>query len=258
MKQLKYLFAIIGLVSLYELEAQPLDEAKLAHYEKELDDVMEITDIEVVKALIPPTTTAFSKNPNALNQARLGILYHEVALNLTFFYKTPEYAGYAKKSHDLLSELILDLNTPKELLVFAEVYCASALSLMSAETRKLKYLSQAFELFEESVQKYAHFSPRPEFMRGSVAENLPKIMWRKRKYAKVDFESIIKKQETQPAYADFRVMSFSYWAWANAHSAKRHRKQAIAYLNKAIAIDPDYKAGRKRAEELLKALEDQS
>ena len=45
-------------------------------------------------------------------------------------------------------------------------------------------------------------------------------------------------------------MSFSYWAWARANSGKKYRQQAITYLNKAIEIDPNYNAGRKRAEEL--------
>ena len=75
-------------------------------------------------------------------------------------------------------------------------------------------------------------------------------MWRKRKFAKIDFESIINKQKINPDYADFRLMSFYYWAWARANSGKKHRKQAIEYLIRAIEIDPNYKAGRKRAEEL--------
>ena len=75
-------------------------------------------------------------------------------------------------------------------------------------------------------------------------------MWRKTKFAKTDFESIIQKQEKNSDYADFRIMSFSYWDWARAFNKKKYRQQAIKYLNKAIEIDPNYKAGRKRAEEL--------
>ena len=121
---------------------------------------------------------------------------------------------------------------------------------MSGETRSLKQLKQAFVLFNDAVDKYAEYSPRPEFMRGSVAENLPWFMWKKRKFAKKDFQSIIEKQEKNSNFAGFRLLSFTYWGWARAHSSKKYRKQALIYLDRAIKIDPDYKAGRKRAEEL--------
>lgn len=50
--------------------------------------------------------------------------------------------------------------------------------------------------------------------------------------------------------ANWKVMSFTYWAWARQHQAAKYREQALHYLNRAIALDPEYKAGRKRAEEL--------
>jgi hypothetical protein len=87
-------------------------------------------------------------------------------------------------------------------------------------------------------------------MRGSVAENLPWIYFSKRKLAKHDFQSIIAKQDINPEYGNWKVMSFTYWAWARQRQSKKYRTQAIIYLDKAIALDPNYKAGRKRAEEL--------
>ena len=45
-------------------------------------------------------------------------------------------------------------------------------------------------------------------------------------------------------------MCFLYWAWANQHKGKRHREQAIHYLDQAISLDPHYKAGPAKAEEL--------
>ena len=45
-------------------------------------------------------------------------------------------------------------------------------------------------------------------------------------------------------------MSFTYWAWAIQHQSKKHKKTSISYLDKAIALDPKYTAGRKKAEEL--------
>ncbi len=45
-------------------------------------------------------------------------------------------------------------------------------------------------------------------------------------------------------------MSFTYWAWAKQHQSKKYRSQALQYLDKAINLDPNYKAGRAKAEKL--------
>jgi len=245
---MKHLFLLLTLIAMTKLNAQTLDLKKIANYETTL--VMEIIDSNLVIEKLKEVESGFVQNPDELNTIRLGLIYHEVALNLTFFDKTEKYAGYAQKSYDILTKMYENKNTTAELFIYIESYRASAMSLVAAENRKLSLLGTAFDLFKIAIDKYASVSPRPEFMRGSVAENLPGIMWRKHKFAKIDFESIIKKQEQNAAYADFRIMSFSYWGWARAHSKKRFRKQAITYLNKAIEIDPNYEAGRKRAEEL--------
>jgi tetratricopeptide (TPR) repeat protein len=247
---MKYLLIILAMITAAELNAQNLNLKKLDSYETTLDDVMEIIGRELVIAKMKEVEEDFQKKPDELNTTRLGLIYHDVALNLTFFDKTKKYAGYAQKSYDILTELSENKKTRPELMVFIESYRASSLSLVAGETKKLSLLGKAFDIFANTIEKYASVSPRPEFMRGSVSENLPFFMWRKRKFAKIDFESIINKQKINPDYADFRLMSFSYWAWARANSGKKYRKQAIEYLNKAIEIDPNYKAGRKRAEEL--------
>ena len=70
------------------------------------------------------------------------------------------------------------------------------------------------------------------------------------KFAKRDFQSIIAKQGANAEYANWKIMSFTYWAWANQHQGKKYRSQALDYLDKAIDLDPNYKAGRSRAEQL--------
>lgn len=228
-----------------------LDKKKIHSFEDSLNDVTEIIDKELVKKKLIEVESEYRSRESELTSTRLGLIYHEVALNLTFFDKTEKYNGYAQKSYDILTKLMNNEETSPELLIFIETYRASALSLVAAETRKLKLIGTSFELFEKSIAKYASVSPIPEFMRGSVAENLPFFMWKKRKFAKVDFESIIDKQELDSSYADFRIMSFTYWGWARAHKRKKYRKVAIHYLQEAIKLDPEYEAGRKRAEELM-------
>lgn len=247
---MKQLLTLLALTMVIKLQAFQIDTLKLAKYEQKLDDVMEIIGRELVIKRLSTVEKNNITDSNEINTLRLGLIYHEVALNLTFFDKTKTYAGYAQRSYDILNSLFNNQNTTPELFIYIESYRASALALVAAENFKLSLLSDAFVLFDLAIKKYSDISPRPEFMRGSVAENLPFFMWKKRKFAKIDFESIINKQKQNSNYADFRIMSFSYWAWARAYKHKKHRTIALQYLEEAIKIDPNYQAGRQRAEEL--------
>lgn len=226
-----------------------LNLSKMNSIEHQLGDVMEIIDTTFLKTQLKAVELAYEQNPSEINKVRKGIIYHETALNLGFFSKT-EYKGYAQKSYDILTEMAQNNQTSPEVMPFIISYQASAISLMGAETKKLGLLSDAFKLFEEAVNNYALVSYLPEFLRGSVAENLPWIFYKKRRFAKLDMRSIIDKQAKNKDYATDKIMSFVYWAWANQHQGKKDRILAINYLDKAIAIDPAYVGGRKRAEEL--------
>ncbi len=231
------------------LSAQQLDFAKVKTYEHQLDDVMEIIDTTELKAKLKNIEQEFQSAPTEINKVRLGIIYHETALNLGFLAKT-SFKGYSKKSYDVLSELYLDTKTTKELLPFITSYRASALSLLGGETMKLGLVGDAFKLFDESIKKYGNVCYSPEFLRGSVAENLPWFFFSKRKFAKIDMQSIIDKQILNNEFANWKIMSFVYWAWANQRQSGKNKAQSLVYLDKAIALDPDYKAGRQRAEDL--------
>lgn len=234
-------------------QKQQLDFSKVKVFEHQLDDVMELIDTTELKIKLKEVEENYQQNPNEINKVRLGIIYHETALNLSFFSKT-EFKGYAKKSFDTLSELFNSPNTTKELLPFIASYRASALSLVGAETKKLKLLGEAFSLFNDAVKNYSSVSYLPEFLRGSVAENLPWFFFTKRKFAKQDFQSIIDKQGKNSDYANWKIMSFTYWAWTKQRQSKKHRTQALEYLDKAIALDPNYRAGRQKAEKLKTTL----
>ncbi len=238
-------------------EEQELDPAKVKMYEHQLDDVMEIIDTTELKVKLKEAEDEFRQEPNEINKVRLGIIYHETALNLSFFSKT-DYKGYAQKSFDQLSELFASPKTTKELMPFIASFRASALSLVGAETKKLKYIRQAFILFKDAVANYSAISYLPEYLRGSVAENLPWFFFAKKRMAKNDFQSIISKQEKNPAFANWKIMSFTYWAWAKQHQEKKYRACALRYLDNAISLDPNYKAGRTKAEALKLALTSQA
>ena len=249
MVQQLFILLIAGLSNTNSIPVQQLDFSKVKAFEKQLEDIMEIIDTIELKQKLNETEYHYQNDQSDLNKTRLGIVYHEVALNLSFFSKS-KYQGYAQKSYDVLTELFNASETSPELLPFISSYRASALSLVSSETRKLKLLNKAFKQFEMAIEKYSSISYAPEFLRGSVAENLPWFFFSKRKYAKLDFESIINKQQKNPQFANDKIMSFTYWAWSNQHQRKKYRGQALAYLDKAIELDPFYEAGRARAERL--------
>jgi tetratricopeptide (TPR) repeat protein len=249
MRQLLITLTIATMTTFNNATSQQPAFAGVKAMEHQLDDVMELIDTTELKIKLKEMEEEFRTNPTEINNSRLGIIYHETALNLSFFSKT-EYKGYAKRGYDTLSELFNSPTTAKELMPFIASYRASALSLVGAETKKLKLLGEAFTLFNDAVEKYSDVSYLPEFLRGSVAENLPWFFCTKRKMAKHDFQSIIDKQNANAEYANWKIMSFTYWAWAKQHQAKKYRTQALQYLDKAIALDPDYNAGRKKAEDL--------
>ena len=234
-------------------QSQKLNFLKVKEAEHQLHDIMELIDTTDVKVKLYVVEKEYMQNPDGLNKLRLGIIYHETALNLSFLAKT-EFKGFSKKSYDILTELYQDQNTPNEFMPFVTSYRASSLSLLGGETMKLGLIGDAFKLFEESVEKYGDFSYSPEFLRGSVSENLPWFFFSKKKFAKKDMESIIEKQNNNKDFANNKIMSFTYWAWSNQHKSKKYRNQAIIYLNQSILLDPNYTAGRKRAEELKSKL----
>ena len=221
----------------------------LNDYQIALDDVMEFIDNNLLEAKLREVEADYNANSSLLNKVRLGIIYHEVALNLGFFSK--QYKGYAQKSLTILSECEVNTETPEALQPFILSYKASTMALVAGETLKLSLISKSFKLFETAIQKYGAVHYLPEFMRGSVAENLPWFYFSKRALAKIDFENIIRKQAQHPEYASWKIMSFVYWAWAKQHPQRKYRSQALSYLQKAIELDPHYLAGRKRSEELM-------
>lgn len=255
MRQLFITSILFAMITIHSATAQnqPLEFAAIKSFEHQLDDVMELTDSNLIKVKLAEVESKHQQHPNEINAVRLGIIYHETALNFAFLAKTA-YRGYAQKSFDVLSELFNSPATTKELLPFIAGYRASALSLVGAETKKLKLLNQAFALFNEAVSKYASVSYVPEFLRGSVAENLPWFFFTKRKFAKLDFQSIIDRYEQNKDYANPKIMSFTYWAWANQRQGKKYKPQSLTYLDRAIAIDPNYTGGRAKAEQLKAAL----
>jgi hypothetical protein len=69
---------------------------------------MELIDTSELKIKLKEVEENYKQNPNEINKASLGIIYHETALNLSFLSKT-EFKGYAKKSFDTLKNFSIHL-----------------------------------------------------------------------------------------------------------------------------------------------------
>lgn len=69
-------------------DEQKFNLEKFKIIERKLDDVMELIDMDIIKNKLVQVEKEFENEPNEINKARLGIIYHEVALNLSFFSKT--------------------------------------------------------------------------------------------------------------------------------------------------------------------------
>jgi len=248
---MKKLWITLGLVGIAHLPtaAQNLSLADVKSAEILLDDVMEITDTTYLRVKWAEVEADFEQSPQLMQQIRLGIIYHEVTLNFSFLSKNGP-KGYAQKSFDLLDVALESAAISAALKPFVAAYRASALSLVGAETGNLRSLHAAFTAFEVAEAQYGSVCYAPAFMRGSVAENLPKLFYKKRRFAKQDFEAILQREAALPGYASAKIKSFTYWAWADQHQGKKHRQQTLAYLDKAIALDPGYLGGRQRAEAL--------
>ena len=111
------------------------DMEKFRAFGHQLDDVMELINTAIIKTKLVQVEKEFEYDPSEINKVRLGIIDHEVALNLSFFSKT-EFKGYAKKSFDILTELFNSNKTALELTPFIASYRASDLSLIVTETQK--------------------------------------------------------------------------------------------------------------------------
>lgn len=229
--------------------AQTISRSSVAEAAQQLDDVMEITDTVNLRNRIAAAQQLAAASSDMVTRLRLGILYHEAALNFTLLAKTGD-KGLAAKSYSLLDSLAQKADPANAFLPIIVSYRASALALIAGETGSLKQLGMAFDLFEIAVKQYAPVSALPEFLRGSVAENLPKWMFRKHRFARIDMNQLIQKYEADSSYATPKLMSFVYWAWANQHQKAKYRTEALRCLDKAIALDKTGKAGKQRAEAL--------
>ena len=222
------------------------------------EDCSELTDRkEILNKLSIAEAVHITELQDVNTMIKIGLIYHEVALNLNRFApKKDRRTGYAEKSFQVLSKLVAKPILSKEIQIWILTYQASSLALLSGEKGSLILLSRAFSLFEIAIAKYDQESYLPRFLRASVSENLPWLFWRKRKFAKLDLDNLVKRIEDNPSAIPDKIKSFIYWAWANQFKNKINKRQVVKkHLRESIRLDPEKKAGFLNAEKLLIKLE---
>ncbi|MGL5889981.1 MAG: hypothetical protein ACRC3B_08850, partial [Bacteroidia bacterium] len=156
---------ILGLFMLTAstLTAQNLTRNSVALAGIELEDVMEIIDTTGLRDRVLAAEKIAGESATLASRLRLGILYHEAALNFSFLSKTKD-KGWAAKSYFLLDS-IHKADTSSLFHPYTAAYRASALALLAGEKGSLEQLGQAFSLFEIAVKNYADVCALPEFLR---------------------------------------------------------------------------------------------
>lgn len=223
-----------------------------------IKDCVELLDPEQVNSMLDVALLAYDKKPNDHSTClKIALVFHEAALVFGLMAKkTDRKKGFAEKSYQILEKLVTDVDLAKDLKPWVFSYRASALALVSGEQSKLGLLSKAFELFEQAIIEFGDDSYLPRFLRGSVSENMPWIFWRKRQFAKIDFDSLVKRVEAEPDFMPDEIKSFTFWAWANQfHRNKNLRPKAVQLLKAAMILDPEKKAGYSRAKNLIEQIE---
>lgn len=227
-------FKSVKLIESHLLDVMEIDERSAEHKTREIE-------------------SEYQMFPDQMNMARLGIVYHERALS---HFNSPdgEKRKFASGSFEILDELHQSPDTFPELRPFVAAYRSSSIALMAAERRNPALINTSFESFDKAIKQYSPVSYCPEYLRANIAGNLPWFFFSKRKLARQDFESIIQKHQLNNQYAPYRIMSFVYFGWAKLSHSGKYIQQAVAFLDKAMHLDPKNRAAGKKAEELKSKL----
>lgn len=241
-------FALFALLSLaVTMNAAGLNRDRVTSIEAELEPYMQLTDNIALARDLPKMENKAESATTPLAKLQSAIFLHEIAAN---FQGNATYDGYAQKSYDILTALAADANTEAELMPFITAYQGSAQVLMGEETGSKKNIRKGIKTLDASVENYRKYSFVSRFLRGSTFERLDL----RKSVAREDFTMLVVNYEFNNEFANNKVMSHSYTAWANLHQDKVYRDKAISYLKKAISLDPKGSAGKQKAESLLKEM----
>lgn len=215
---------------------------------KALLDISEILDPGQARANVTAAEHALNREHSVVNRLRLGIAYHEAALN----FLPSGVSGDAQKSYDILSAADLHAEVAPALEPYIFAYLASAQALLAADGGAIANVAAAFDIFDRVVARYGHVANITLFLRGSVAENLPWFFF-KANDAKRDLETIIARAEHDADYASSKTLSFVHFGLGRL-LAGDSVAAALQHLRYAMVLDTDGSGAGSLASPLIAKL----
>jgi hypothetical protein len=217
-------------------------------YELILDKLEQYTEVlDTAKLSQNLEYFEYKQDGDALDQIALGITYHEICVVHYILGKDKSYAHYAEKALRTLVDA--KKTSPVDAYPILDTYINSSRSLVASTKNNLVELIRVIRIYNGLVRKYGSISYYPEFLEGSLLENLPNILGGHTKAKKL-FESIIAKHESDPAYASDKIVSFCYLSLGKLEKNSTRKKD---YFQKSIAIDADKQGGANQALAMLQA-----
>jgi hypothetical protein len=212
----------------------------------QLKDLEQFTEI-LNKNVLQDNQKTLEKiaQPDVLEIIALGLTYHEICVLYFMLEKNKQYAPYASKALTTLSSARPD--APEWTLPMLDSYINSSRSLVAAVKGNLIGLLRVIRDYDKLIDKYSATSYHPEFLQGSLLENLPNVFGAHSK-AKQRFENIVTKYNKDHAYATPKIISFCYLSLGKL---SKNPKEKIDYLEQSIKIDSSGDGGSTLAKKIL-------
>lgn len=188
--------------------------------------------------------------PDVLQQIALGLTYHELCVLHFMLGKDKRYAPYAARALGVLTSA--RPAAPEWSLPMLDSYINSSQSLVAATKNNLIDLIRVIRKYDELIDQYGATSYHPEFLQGSLLENLPNVFGAHAK-AKKRFESVITKYTSDPSYTAPKIVSFCYLSLGKL---SKDQKTKIDYLGKSVETDTAGDGGSAQAKQILETLDE--
>lgn len=193
-----------------------------------LEPYMEVLDPDFLNTTIERLESI--ENPELMDRAALGIMYHELCVVHYLRGKDKAYAPYAQKSLDVLRGVVDTV--PSSARPIIDAYIVSARSLVASVKSNLIELISVIRAYDKLIARDGVVCYCPLFLQGSLLENVPNLFGAHAKAAR-RFREIIAARATNPDYASDKIVGFCYLSLSrfekNAAKNTELTQQALSY-----------------------------
>jgi tetratricopeptide (TPR) repeat protein len=190
------------------------------------------------------------KSEEMIAQVKLGILYHNVALNDG---AKRGYKKYAQKSFETMKLINGNDGLSNVIKVYTLTFMGSSRAMMGDEDlnpiNKINYVKEGIAYLDDAVKRFDRHTWVPRFYRANVCFSLPDF-FEKSAAAKDDYDKLINKKRNNDNAIPDEIMAIVYLNRGKLYKKDTDIEKAIEMWKKALetAEDEDVK---NEAEELL-------